>query len=84
MAPDDQRKGSLQCPLCSRGTLIDIVFDLEPGVSEQIQRPDSREMLLFSCGHRVAGDALDSADADRLDVERRQSEETVDPGAADG
>ena len=73
----------MQCPRCSRGTLIDIVFDQEAGVTEPIQRPESRELLLFSCGHRVVGDALESADADRLDVERRHSDETIDPGAAD-
>jgi hypothetical protein len=33
----------------------------------------------FTCGHEVEGDRLQTADADRLDVERRGSEETVTP-----
>jgi len=34
---------------------------------------------MFTCGHEVKGGRLRTADADRLDVERRQSEETVTP-----
>jgi hypothetical protein len=34
---------------------------------------------LFTCGHKVEGARLQTADAERLDVERRPSEETVTP-----
>jgi hypothetical protein len=33
----------------------------------------------FTCGHEVTCERLRTADADGLDVERRQSEETVTP-----
>ena len=36
-------------------------------------------LLRFRVGHEVEGGRLRTADADRLDVERRQSEETVTP-----
>lgn len=36
-------------------------------------------MQTFTCGHEVEGERLQTADADRLDVERRESEETVTP-----
>ena len=43
------------------------------------QQPESREVQTFTCGHEVEGGRLRTADADRLDVERRKSEETVTP-----
>ena len=43
------------------------------------QQPESREVQTFTCGHEVKGERLRTADADELDVERRQSEETVTP-----
>jgi hypothetical protein len=39
----------------------------------------SRQVQTFTCGHEVKGERLRSADADGLDVKRRQSEETVTP-----
>jgi hypothetical protein len=75
-APDEQRT----CPECGVGTLADIVYDVDGASREPAQRSDSRQMALYSCGHRVEGSRLDSADEERLDVERRGSAETVDPG----
>lgn len=72
---DDQRT----CPVCGVGSLSDIVYDVDGGSREPAQGSDSREVSVYSCGHRVGGSRLDSADEDRLDVERRSSEETVDP-----
>jgi hypothetical protein len=73
----------MRCPICGRGTLRDIDFDGERGE----QQPGSREVQSFTCGHDVIGDRLDTADADRLDVERRTSDDTVmrpnDDGAAE-
>jgi hypothetical protein len=73
-----------RCPVCSRGTVADIVYDVAPGTREPVQQADSRELVIYSCGHRVRGPSLETADEDRLDVERRGSEETVDPGPSGG
>ena len=62
---------STTCPICGEGTLSTIDFG--------DQQPESREVQTFSCGHEVEGARLQTADADRLDVERRASEETVAP-----
>jgi hypothetical protein len=59
------------CPICGKGTLRQTDFG--------DQQADSREMQTFTCGHEVEGARLDTADADRLTVERRTSEETVTP-----
>jgi hypothetical protein len=59
------------CPICGKGTLRQTDFGE--------QDADSRETQTFTCGHVVEGARLDSADADRLTVERRSSEETVTP-----
>jgi hypothetical protein len=67
--------GSTTCPICGEGTLITIDFGE--------QQPDSREVQTFTCGHEVEGAKLQTADADRLDVERRTSEETVTPTDAE-
>ena len=62
---------STTCPICGKGALVTVDFG--------DQQPESREMQTSSCGHEVKGGRLRTADADRLDVERRQSEETVTP-----
>jgi len=67
------------CPVCGKGTMVDLVYDAYPSSREPVQRADSRELTEFSCGHRVVGPSLASADEERLDVERRTSDETVDP-----
>jgi hypothetical protein len=66
---------SVTCPICGKGTLRTTEFGS--------QRPESREVLTFTCGHQVQGAKLETADADRLDVERRTSEETVTPVESD-
>jgi hypothetical protein len=62
---------STTCPICGKGTLRTVDFGE--------QQPDSRQVQTFTCGHEVEGDRLQTADADRLDVERRESEDTVTP-----
>jgi hypothetical protein len=57
--------------VCGNGTLRTVDFG--------DQQPESREVQTFTCGHEVEGGRLRTADADRLDVERRKSEETVTP-----
>ncbi|HYJ60700.1 MAG TPA: hypothetical protein VE032_04465 [Actinomycetota bacterium] len=71
-----------RCPVCGRGTLVDVAFDLNAD-GEVEQRADSREVDSYTCGHEVPGPSLASADPDRLSVERRSSEETVDPSPAE-
>ena len=70
----------VRCPICGVGTLRAIDFDGDEGE----QQPDSREVQSFTCGHEVTGARLDSADADRMDVERRASGDTVIPPGDDG
>jgi hypothetical protein len=71
---------SAACPVCGKGTLIDIAFD-EPATDGPAltQQADSHQMLTFDCGHEVPGPDLNSADAQRLSVERRRSQETTEP-----
>ena len=64
-----------RCPVCGQGVLADIDF----GGEELFQDPESRQVDVFTCGHEVARAPLEVADADRLDVERRTSEETAAP-----
>ncbi len=62
---------STTCPICGVGTLRTVDFG--------DQQPESRETETFTCGHEVQGARLQTADADLLDVERRESEDTVTP-----
>jgi hypothetical protein len=72
--------GSKRCPVCDEGVLVDISYMKEPGDGDEpTQQPESREVQRFTCGHEVIGAPLASADAERLEVERRSSEETVEP-----
>jgi len=80
--PATEQPASRWCPVCGRGSLADIVYDVVPGSDEPVQTSDSREASIYTCGHRVSGPSLATADQDRLDVERRGSEETVDPPPA--
>jgi hypothetical protein len=57
--------------MCGKGTLRTVDFG--------DQQPESRQVQTFTCGHEVEGARLQTADANRLDVERRPSEETVTP-----
>jgi hypothetical protein len=66
-----------RCPVCGEGVLQHLGSE-DP---DQLQRPESPLIETYTCGHEVTTAALATADADRLDVERRTSEETAD---ADG
>ena len=75
------RKGpDLRCPVCGVGVLGNIAHDENPQAPSGIkQAPESREVLTFSCGHEVEAERLEeSASADQ-NVERRESEDTVEP-----
>ena len=67
-AEDDKR-----CPVCGRGFLRHL--GTEAGTREQ--QPESPIVETYTCGHEVREDALETADAERLEVERRESEETA-------
>ena len=69
-----------RCPVCGEGVFTEVVYeDREPEGTELRLAGDSYEVLLFSCGHEVRGAPLATADADRLTVETRHSEEATDP-----
>jgi hypothetical protein len=69
----------LRCPVCHIGVVADIAFDRDPSRpdAEPKQTTETTELTTYSCGHRVAGPSLEAADAEVLDVERRQSQDTV-------
>lgn len=71
-----------RCPICGEGTLQDVAFDLAPD-GAIAQRSDSREVDTYTCGHEVPGARLEGADSEELSVERRSSEDTVDPSPAE-
>jgi hypothetical protein len=62
-----------RCPVCGKGTLVDISHDATDGDAEPIQTADSKQVQTFSCGHEVKSDSLAGADEERLEVERRSS-----------
>jgi hypothetical protein len=68
-----------RCPVCGRGVVADITYDA--GTRDErgapIQQPESRQLTRYSCGHVRTGPRLETADADALDVERRDSRDTV-------
>jgi hypothetical protein len=72
-------RDATRCPICGMGTLADISYDAGEQAGEELeQQPESRQLDVYTCGHRVPGAPLEAAD-DRLDVERRSSEETATP-----
>jgi hypothetical protein len=71
----DEGAEERRCPVCGEGVLADIDF----GGNDLFQDPRSRQVDVYTCGHEVDRTRLESADADRLDVERRSSEETTAP-----
>jgi hypothetical protein len=79
MTPSDATGSEGRCPVCGEGTLADIDF----GGKDLFQDPESRQVDVYTCGHEVARAPLEVADGDRLDVERRTSEETAAPGPDD-
>jgi hypothetical protein len=75
----------LRCPVCGRGVLGDIAYDEhEPDVTPPKQAADSREVLVFSCGHEVEATRLGEAARDDPNVERRRTEDTVGPSDVEG
>ena len=75
-----ERTDEQRCRVCGIGVFTDVVYeDPKPGGPELRQAGDSHEVLLFSCGHEVKGAPLAAAEADRMTVERRESEETAEP-----
>jgi hypothetical protein len=70
----------LRCPVCGRGIVRDIADDAEAESDDgrPFQDPTARQITEYTCGHRVEGPRLASADQERLDVERRTSDETAD------
>jgi hypothetical protein len=75
MPPEDPAR----CPVCGQGTLADIAYDAAtPTDRDPEQQPESRQVDTYTCGHKVVGAPLEAAD-DRLDVERRGSDETAEP-----
>lgn len=79
MTSSDDAGSERRCPRCGKGVLADIDF----GGDDLFQDPKSRQVDVYSCGHEVERVALEEADADRLDVERRGSEETAAPTPED-
>ncbi|HEY7660916.1 MAG TPA: hypothetical protein VIC58_10000 [Actinomycetota bacterium] len=69
----------LRCPVCGTGVLGDIAYDEQPSTERLKQDASSREVLTFSCGHEVEAGGLAEAARTDPNVERRQTDETVDP-----
>jgi hypothetical protein len=70
---------SMRCPVCGIGVVANIAYDAQPDDNADLeQQPDSREIVTYDCGHEVVGQPLKRAD-ESLDVERRDSDETVAP-----
>jgi hypothetical protein len=63
-----------RCPVCGKGVLRHLGSE----EADRMQRPESLIVETYTCGHEVTTPPLATADADRLDVERRASEETVE------
>ena len=75
----------LRCPVCGIGVLGTIAYDENPQAPSGIkQAPESREVLRFSCGHEVEAGRLEEATSADPNVERRESEDTVEPTGATG
>jgi hypothetical protein len=63
-----------RCPVCGEGVLQDLGSEDR----DSMQRPESPLIETYTCGHEVTTPPLATADADRLEVERRTSRDTVD------
>jgi hypothetical protein len=74
--------GTRRCPICGEGRLVDITYDTGTRAPDgkPMQRPESRQLSSYSCGHEVVGDSLESADPETLDVERRDPTGDVPQG----
>ena len=69
-----ERKEEKRCPICGAGVLQHLGAE----TPEDLQTPDSELLETYTCGHEVTGPALATADAEILEVERRQTTDTVD------
>jgi hypothetical protein len=71
----------MRCPVCGLGTFRDIAYDEAPvgNAEPPAQDADSHQVVTYTCGHQVVGPRLSVADAEVLDVERRTTDETVEP-----
>jgi hypothetical protein len=71
----------VRCPVCGLGVVRDIAYDAEANDERgrPFQDPEARQIIEYTCGHSSEGPRLATADQDRLDVERRASEDTTDP-----
>lgn len=80
-----RRESELRCPICGTGVLADIAYDEHhPPVHPPKQAPESGEVVTFTCGHEVEVGRLEDAARDDPNVERRDSEDVVDPGQTGG
>jgi len=75
----------LRCPVCGKGVVQDLGFDAAATTDDgrPVQDPEAREWVRFTCGHQAEGSKLETADQERLDVERRSSEDTTDPSSGE-
>ena len=64
-----------RCPICGKGVLRHLGTESGDG----IQRAESTIRELYTCGHEVTEPGLETADAEALEVERRDSSDTVEP-----
>jgi len=64
-----------RCPICGKGVLK----HLGPEMGESDQQPETSILETYSCGHTVTEGSLATADAERLEVERRSSEDVSGP-----
>jgi hypothetical protein len=71
MAEETERR----CPVCGRGVLRHLGSE----ESDRMQRPESQIIETYTCGHEVTTPPLATADSERMEVERRTSEDTVEP-----
>jgi hypothetical protein len=73
-----------RCSVCGEGVLQHLGSEDR----DRMQRPESPVIETYTCGHEVTTPPLATADAERLEVERRTSRDTVDsveePPAAAG
>ncbi|MDP9342270.1 MAG: hypothetical protein M3Q23_09285 [Actinomycetota bacterium] len=76
--PHHEDEQERRCPVCGQGVLQHL--GTESG--RRLQRPESPIIETYTCGHEVTEPSLATSDADRLEVERRTSQDTVDPPSA--
>jgi hypothetical protein len=55
-----------------------VLRHLGPETPSDIQTSDSEIVETYTCGHEVTGPALATADSEILEVERRETPETVE------